>query len=132
MARLLLLDDDCGRLALLAAGMLALEGAPGFSEAIPCGQGEPPSDPLPAAILAEVGLLLPPRVCPFAAVHREHGDLLVSLGGAPHPEARLHLPCPPLPGDALPLVLRASVRIARDRLARLLQEALPALSSRRG
>jgi hypothetical protein len=71
-------------------------------------------------------------VCPFAAVLREREDVLVSLGGAPHPEARLHLPCPPLPGDAPPLVRRASARIARDRLARLLQEALPALLSTQG
>jgi hypothetical protein len=132
MARLLLVDDDGGRLALLAAGMLALEGAPGFSEAIPCCLGEPLPDPLPAATLAEVGLLLPPRVRPFAAVLRERGDVLVSLGSAPHPEAALHLPCPPLPGDAPPLVGRSSARLARDRLACRLREALSSLSSTQG
>ncbi|MCS6900250.1 MAG: hypothetical protein RMJ98_12210 [Myxococcales bacterium] len=131
MPRLLLLDDD-GRLALLAAGMLAVEGAPGFSEAIPCSLGEPSSDPLPTAVLGEIGLLLPPPVRSLASLPRQPNDILVSLGGTPHPDARLHLPCPPLSDDAPPLVRRASARFARDRLAHALQGALASLSLTQG
>jgi hypothetical protein len=130
MPRLLLVDDDSGRLALLAAGMLTLEGAPGFSEVVPCALAAPSTDPLPAACLAEVGLLLPPVLHDLSSLPRGAGDVLLSLGLQPHPEALAHLPSTLPPDDAPPLARRAGARIARDQLARRLAVLLPALPPR--
>lgn len=129
MPRLLLVDDDGGRLALLAAGMLTLQGASGFREVVPCSSGAPSPDPLPSASLAEVGLGLPPVVRNFSTIPREPGDLVLSLGRSPHPDAASHLACTLPPDDAPALARRAGARITRDQVARRLEEALPTLRS---
>jgi hypothetical protein len=124
MPRLFLLDDSGGRLALLAAGMASLQGAPGFSQVIPCSPAAPSDDPLPAAALAEVGLLLPPVVQNFSTLERSPADLLVSIGREPFPGASAHWACSFPDDDAPPLARRAGARIARDLLARLLDTLL--------
>lgn len=126
MPRLLFVDPD-GRFAILAAGMAALQGVPGFSEAIPCAIDAPSKDPLWAASLAEVGLHLPPVIRNFHTLIREPDDLVIGLGDTLFSETNVHWRGTLPPENALPLIRRAGTRITRDRIARLLEEALPLL-----
>lgn len=116
MRRLVLLDDAGGRLAALAAGMAALEGAAGFDAVV--ARGEAPLDPLISAALAEVGLLLPPPLSP--AAEPLGNDVVVSIGASPLPGASAHWAAALAPDSALPLVQRAAARTTRDHLARCL------------